>query len=181
MVNNEEMTDEGTRNETEAGARPLMFDGDIDMRIARDGTWYYQGTPIKRDRLVRLFASVLMRDEHGDFFLKTPVERARIEVEDAPFVAVEMTREGEGQSQTLTFRSNLDETVEVGADHPLRVAEDPESGEPSPYVEIRDGLEALLTRSVYYDLAELAEPADEDPDCLGVWSGGLFFPLGPAR
>jgi len=181
MVNKDEMTEENQTRETARGERPLLFEGDIDMRIARDGTWYYQGTPIKRDRLVRLFASVLMRDEAGDYFLKTPVEKARIEVEDAPFLAVEMNREGEGRDQRLTFRSNLDETAVAGPDHPLRVAQDPETGEPSPYVEIRDGLEALLTRAVYYELAELAEPSDDDPDCLGVWSGGVFFPLGAAR
>ena len=160
--------------------RPLLFCGDIDMRIARDGTWFYQGSPIPRPALVKLFASVLERDEEGDFWLKTPVEKARIRVEDAPFVAVELTAEGEGRGQSLTFRTNLDEHVTAGADHPLRVEQDPRSGEPSPYLEVRRGLDALIARPVYYELAGLAEESDSEPETLGVWSGGVFFPLGRA-
>jgi hypothetical protein len=161
--------------------RPLLFCGDIDMRIARDGTWFYQGSPIPRPALVKLFASVLQRDEDGDYWLKTPVEKARIQVEDAPFVAVELSAEGEGRDQTLTFRTNLDEHVTAGPEHPLRVAEDPESGEPSPYLKVREGLEALIARPVYYELAGLAEESDSEPDTLGVWSEGVFFPLGQAK
>jgi hypothetical protein len=151
------------------------------MRIARDGTWYYQGSPIPRPQLVKLFATVLQRDEKGDFWLKTPVEKARIQVEDAPFVAVELSAEGEGRGQRLTFRTNLDEHVTAGPEHPLRVSVDGESGEPSPYLKVREGLDALISRPVFYELAELAEASDSEPDLLGVWSEGVFFPLGPAR
>lgn len=175
------MTGRGADKQSGDATRPLLFEGDIEMRIARDGTWFYQGTPIKRERLVRLFASVLMRDEAGDYWLKTPVEKARIQVEDAPFLAVEMTVEGEGTDQRLIFRTNLGEEVAAGPEHPLRIEEDPESGEPSPYVALRGGLEALLTRPVFYELAQLAVPDETSPDRLGVWSGGAFFALGSAR
>ncbi len=154
--------------------------GDIDIRIGRDGTWFYHGSPIGRKPLVKLFASVLRRDEAGDYWLKTPVEKARIKVDDAPFVAVEMTVTGTGCDQTLSFRSNLDETIHAGPAHPLRFSFDDATGEPSPYVLIRPGLEALIVRSVFYDLVDLAL---EDPNThmLGVWSGGAFFALGPVE
>lgn len=182
MVNNEDMAEDSQDKAAGSGGeRPLLFEGDIDMSIARDGTWFYQGTPIKRMRLVRLFASVLLRDEAGDYWLKTPVEKARISVEDAPFVAVELRVEGDGPDQRLLFRTNLDEEVAAGPEHPLRVEEDAESGEPSPYVTVRDGLEALIARPVFYELADLAVPDEDDPDRLGVWSAGVFFPLGSAR
>ncbi|MBO6783428.1 MAG: DUF1285 domain-containing protein [Alphaproteobacteria bacterium] len=146
------------------------------MRIARDGTWHYRGSPIERKPLVTLFSSVLTRDDDGQFWLETPVERGRIDVDDAPFVAVEVDVEGEGPGQRLIFRTNLDETVTAGPDHPIRVSFDESTGEPSPYVLVRDRLEALLARPVYYALAELAV---EDPGsgALGVWSGGRFFAL----
>lgn len=151
--------------------------GDIDIRIARDGTWFYHGSPIGRKPLVKLFASVLKRDADGVYWLETPVEKARITVDDAPFVAVAMTVDGDGPEQTLTFRSNLDEEVVAGPAAPIRVEIDSDSGEPSPYVLFRPGLEGLIARAVFYDLVEVAE---EDPDThmLGVWSGGVFFPLG---
>ncbi len=155
---------------------PLLC-GDIDIRIGRDGTWFYHGSPIRRKPLVKLFASVLERDETGEFWLVTPAERARIAVADAPFVAVEMTVLGEGRDQRLVFRSNLDDVVEAGPEHPIRVAIDPASGEPSPYVLLRPGIEALIARSVYYQLADLAVE-DTDTHMLGVWSGGSYYPLG---
>ncbi len=153
--------------------------GDFDMRIARDGTWFYRGSPIGRKALVKLFASVLRREADGSYWLVTPVERGRIEVEDAPFTAVELKVEGDGRARRLTFRTNVDEEVTADASHPIRVAEDPVTGEPSPYVLVRDGLEALILRPVFYELVELAEERVVDGrTVLGVWSAGNFFPLG---
>jgi uncharacterized protein len=153
--------------------------GRFEMRIARDGTWYYRGSPIGRIALVKLFATVLRRDEQGDFWLITPAEQGRIEVEDAPFVAVELNAVGKGPDQALTLRTNLDEIVAVDRDHPLRIEHDPVSGEPSPYVLVRDGLEARLNRAVYYELVELGlERRAGDDHVYGVWSAGCFFPLG---
>ena len=153
--------------------------GDFDMRIARDGTWYYRGSPIGRKPLVRLFSTVLRRDEAGGYWLVTPVERGRILVDDAPFVAVAMEVAGEGAGRQLTFTTNLDHIVAAGPDHPIRVAIDPDTGEPSPYVLVRDGLEALIARPVFYDLVELAEErGTAGTRELGVWSGGRFFTLG---
>jgi hypothetical protein len=150
--------------------------GDIDIRIGRDGTWFYHGSPIGRKPLVKLFAAVIDRDETGGYWLVTPAERARIAVADAPFVAVEMTVLGEGREQRLRFRSNLDDEVEAGPEHPIRVAID-HAGEPSPYVLLRPGIEALIARSVYYQLADLAVE-DADTHMYGVWSGRRFFFLG---
>lgn len=159
--------------------------GDFDIRIARDGTWFHEGRPINRLPLVRLFASVLWRDDDGDYWLRTPVEKGRIIVEDAPFTAVELSVKGVGRGRRLAFRTNLDEWVEADSAHPLRVVEGPGSGEISPYILVRDRLEALILRPVYYELAELAEPAPPEitaaAGCLGVWSSGVFFPLGSAR
>jgi hypothetical protein len=166
---------------------PLPFCGDFDIRIGRDGTWYYQGTPIGRKPLVKLFASVLRREADGTYWLVTPAERGRIVVDDAPFVAVECEPRGEGREQVLAFRTNIDEWVEAGPERPLRVAEGPGEGkgegkgEPSPYVLVRPGLEALIARPVYYQLAELAVPDPKDPRGLGLWSQGQFFRLGSAR
>jgi len=156
--------------------------GTFDIRIARDGTWYHEGGVIGRKPLVKLLASVLWRDDGGVYWLQTPVEKGRITVEDAPFTAVELSVRGEGHDQILAFRTNLDDWVEADSEHPLRVAENPENGEISPYILVRDRLEALILRPVYYELAELAvEPsAPESEKCLGVWSKGVFFRLGPA-
>ena len=150
--------------------------GHFDMRIGRDGTWYYRGSPIGRKPLVTLFSSVLKRDADGQYWLETPVERGRIDVDDAPFTAVEMDVTGQGRVQALSFRTNLDQMVTAGAKNPLRIAFYESTGEPSPYIHVRDGLEALLTRSVYYQLAELAV-ADPDKGLFGVWSDGIFFAL----
>lgn len=156
--------------------------GDFDIRIARDGTWFHQGTPIGRKALVRLFASVLRREADGAYWLVTPVERGRVIVDDAPFTAVELAASGTGGDQVLRFRTNIDDWVEAGADHPIRVAEAPDSGEPSPYILVRDGLEALIARSVYYHLVELAVEREEGGGTvLGVWSKETFFPLGDPR
>ena len=152
--------------------------GDFEMRIARDGTWFYRGTPIGRKALVKLFSTVLRREADGSFWLVTPVERGRIAVDDAPFTAVELDVSGTGRDQVLRFRTNVDDWVEAGPENPIRVETDPETGEPSPYIEVRRGLEALLVRSVYYQLVELAEPDTADEARLGVWSRSVFFALG---
>ena len=170
----------------EPGAAPQWdFDpevcGDFGMRIGRDGTWYYRGSPIGRKPPCKLFSSVLRHNGDGNYFLVTPAEQGRIDVDDAPFTAVEVIVAGSGTSQTLTFRTNLDHMVTAGADHPIRVAEDPATGEPSPYVLVRDNLEALILRPQFYQLVELAE---ERPTAggveFGIWSGGVFFRLGAA-
>lgn len=163
-------------------ASAQQFCGDIDMRIARDGTWFYHGSPIGRKPLVKLFASVLKRDPAGDYWLETPFEKCRIAVDDAPFTAVEMFVDGEGEGRSIRFRTNIDEMVSAGSDHPIRVDTDRESGEPAPYIRVRDGLDALILRAVFYDLVELGEEA-EGPDgaIVGVRSGGAFFALGPAE
>lgn len=152
--------------------------GDLDMRIARDGTWFYRGTPINRMPLVKLFASVLRREDDGGYWLVTPAERGRVAVEDAPFVAVAVDREGEGRDQRLIFRTNLDEIVTAGPGHELRV-ETAADGTPAPYITVRPGLEALLARPVFYELAELGgEEMIAGESQFGVWSGGMFFRLG---
>jgi len=157
------------------------YTADIDMRIGRDGTWYYQGSAIGRPAMVRLFSTILRHDADGRFYLVTPAEKLGIVVDDAPFVAVEMTVHGRGEAQVLTFRTNVDEEIMAGPEHPIRVAIDADSGEPAPYVLIRDRLEALIARPVYYDLADLAvEQPGDGADELGVWSAGRFFPLGRA-
>jgi hypothetical protein len=147
--------------------------GDIGLAIARDGTWFYEGTPIHRMPLVKLFASVLRRE--GDaYYLVTPVEKVLIAVEGLPFVAVAMEQKGSGKSQRLTFRTNVDDEVTAGPKHPIGF----EAGEggPIPFVEVRGGLRARLARPVYYELAALAVEAPKGKG-LGVWSGGAFFPF----
>ena len=153
--------------------------GDMDMRIGRDGTWYYLGSPIGRIAMVKLFSTVLRRDDDDRFYLVTPVERLGIVVDDAPFVAVEMFVAGSGEAQQITFRTQVDDYVTADAEHPIRVDLDPKTEEPSPYVLVRDRLEALVARAVFYDLVELAvERARDDVVELGVWSSGAFFPIG---
>jgi hypothetical protein len=163
-----------------AGARQPIDCGHFDIRIARDGTWYYRDSPIARMPLVRLFSTVLRRDEQGGYWLVTPAERGRITVDDAPFIAVELARHGAGPSQELIFRTNIDDSVAAGRDHPLRVVNDPATGEPNPYILVRNGLEARLSRPVFYELVELGqEERVGDATLYGVWSKGEFFPLGP--
>lgn len=159
-------------------AANLPICGDFDFRIARDGAWYYKGSPIGRKALVRLFSTVLRRDDDGVYWLVTPVERGRVEVEDAPFTAVEMSAGGSGRGQVLSFRTNVDDWIEAGPEHPIRMACAPDSGEPRPYILVRHRLEALIVRSVYYHLVDLAVAHDGDGGTgIGVWSKGSFFPL----
>jgi len=168
--------------------------GDLGISIDREGTWYYQGSPIGRRELVKLFASVLWRDDDGVHWMTTPVEHGTVQVEDVAYVAVEMQVEGAGRDQIIRLRTNIDDWVEVGPDHPLRVVHDPDTGEPSPYVGLWKGLEARLARPIYYDLVALAvdgkgpPPPDEangspenraqGGEVVGVWSKGTFFILG---
>ena len=185
-----------------AAARPARTRhecGDMPFLIQRDGTWMYRGSPIGRKELVCLFSSVLTRDEAGDYYLETPVERGRIQVEDTPWIAVEMDwkRCGSGRNQCLSFRTNVDQVVTAGPDHPLRVAHNALTCEPVPYIHIRDGqasqagpgdappgtrrfaLEARIARPVYYELVAIAVPGCVGgQQKLGVWSCGVFFPLG---
>lgn len=154
-------------------------EGVFDIRIGRDGTWYYQESPIRRLRLCQLFATVLKRDDAGDYWLVTPGERGRITVDDAPFVAVELKAETGDAGQVLKFRTNLDHWVTADSDHPIRVIEDPETGEPSPYIVFRGMLEALIARPVFYELVDLAEPqTDGGETVLTVESAGNRFALG---
>ena len=154
--------------------------GPLDMRIAADGTWSYFGSAIERPALVRLFSSILRRD--GDrYVLVTPAEKFGIVVDDVPFLAVELEAAGDGHAQRLVFRTNVDDTTVAGPEHPLRVEINPVTGEPRPYIHVRGGLEALVTRSVFYELVNLSETRDTElGPMLGVWSEGVFFPLGPA-
>ena len=145
--------------------------GDSQMRIARDGTWYHEGSPIGRKAMVRLFSTILRREPDGGFVLVTPAEKLDIQVEDAPFVAVELKSEGEGETRRLAFRLNTDDVIVAGPEHALRF----EAG-PHPYIEVRKGLDALVARPVYYELAEIALAEGASPP--GVWSDGVFFPLG---
>ena len=151
--------------------------GHSDMRIAADGTWFHMGTPIGRPALVRLFSTILRREPDGRHVLVTPVEKLDIEVEDAPFLAVELTSEGEGRDRRLGFRLNTDDYVIAGPDNILRV-EVAADGTPRPYLHVRGGLEALVARSVFYELVELALGDGGDP--IGVWSDGMFFAVGQA-
>ncbi|MEH6828493.1 DUF1285 domain-containing protein [Parasphingorhabdus sp.] len=145
--------------------------GDSEMRIAADGTWYHEGDPIKRPAMVRAFSSILRREADDSYALVTPYQKLSIIVDDAPFIAVELESEGDGAERTLAFRLNTDHLVIAGADHPLRFGAD----KPQPYLQVRPGLEAVLARPVYYQLAELA--LEEDADPLGIWSAGVFFPM----
>jgi hypothetical protein len=145
--------------------------GDIDIRIRKDGVWFHEGTPIGREALVRLFSTVLRKDEDG-IYLVTPVEKLRIQVEDAPFVATRVDRDGE----SLRFTTNVGDEVEAGPENPIRVEMDPRSGEPRPYLHVRRGLEALIARPVFYELVEMAEARD---DAMAVSSNGEWFKVGP--
>jgi hypothetical protein len=152
--------------------------GDIDIRIARDGTWFHEGTPIGRRELVRLFSTILRKDADG-YHLVTPAEKMRIRVEDAPFQAVLLAREGEGRDQRLIFTTNVGDETIAGADNPIRVETNPATGEPAPYVHVRRGLEARIARAVFYQLADMAVAGEGGFDGkLGVWSEGRFFALG---
>lgn len=147
--------------------------GDSEMRIASDGTWFHQGSPIGRAAMVRLFSTILRREPDGSYVLVTPVEKLSIEVDDAPFVAVEMKSEGEGRERRVAFRLNTGDIVLADADHPLRVIERADG--PHPYVTVRAGLDALVARPVYYEMVNIA--LDEENDPPGLWSAGRFFAL----
>ena len=152
------------------------FCGDLDMRIARDGTWFYEGTPIGRFELARLFSTIL-KLEDGKYFLVTPVEKVGITVDDAPFVAVDFTVTGDGADQSLTFETNMGDLSVADEENAIRVVRDPETGEPAPYIHIRAGLEALIDRKSFYRLVDIGAHHD---DWFGLWSGGVFFPIIPS-
>jgi hypothetical protein len=149
--------------------------GDIGMRIRADGSWLYQGSPIGRMPLVKLFASVLRKDADGRHYLVTPAEKIDVAVDDAPFLAVEMQVEGSGRAQRLTFRTNVDDVATAGPEHPLRFVTEKASGGLKPYLRVRGRLEALVTRALYYDLVELA--VTETERRFGLWSDREFFAM----
>lgn len=150
--------------------------GDSGMRIARDGSWFHEGGKITRENMVRLFSTILRREADGSHVLVTPVEKLSIEVEDAPFIAVEVKSEGEGEARRLAFRLNTGDLVVAGPDHPLRFAE--LDGEPAPYLMVRGGMEARIARAAYYDLAEWAIAEGREPP--GLWSDGAYFEMSAA-
>ena len=163
--------------------RPRFNCGRLDMRIARDGTWFYHGTPIGRKEMVRLFASVLERRADGSFWLATPAEEGIVEVEDAPFLAVELFVAGSGPDQRLFFRTNVEDIVPLDAAHPLRLGADGAVHDDTrgaiPYLWVRKGLEARLSRAVYYELVAMGIEERRDGALVyGVWSERIFFPLG---
>jgi uncharacterized protein len=151
--------------------------GEIDIVIRRDGLWFHEGTPIGREALVRLFSTVLRKDSDG-FHLVTPVEKMKITVEDAPFIAVRVDADG----GVLRFLTNVGDVVEAGPDNPIRVEMDAATGEPRPYLHVRGALEALIARPVFYELAEMAQEHEtEAGSAFSVQSHGVWFPVGPAR
>jgi hypothetical protein len=158
--------------------------GTLPFIIKRDGTWLYRGTPITRKPMVCLFSTILKRDEDGRFLLESPAERGFIDVEDAPFIAVELEWTGHGTTQSLCFRTNTDQCITAGPEHPIRITHDLLTCEPTPYLHIRDGkgnfpIEARINRATYYELVALAEPGHvKGRKVLGVWSDGAFFSLG---
>jgi hypothetical protein len=152
--------------------------GDSDMRIAVDGTWFHQGTPIGRPALVKLFSTILRREADDSYMLVTPHEKLDIAVDDAPFVAVAVESRGEGAARDLQFRLNTGDLVTAGPDHVVRV-DQADDGTPRPYLHVRSRLEALINRPVFYELADLA--LAEAPEHPGIWSGGVFFPFQEPR
>lgn len=157
------------------------FCGDLDMEIRADGTWFYMGTPIGRQPLVRLFSTVLRKDEDGRTYLVTPVEKVGIRVQDAPFLAVEMSVSEKDGQKTLVFRTNVGDVVEAGAEHSLRFEMADGNSELKPYLLVRGRLEALVSRAVMYDLVELGETIEMDGVAMfAIWSGGEVFPVMPA-
>ncbi len=157
------------------------FCGDLDMRIAADGTWFYMGTPIGRPALLKLFSSVLKKED-GKHFLVTPIEKVGIRVEDAPFQAVEMETRGEGAERTLIFRTNVDDVVECNAEHALRFEPELNTDGLRPYLHVRRDLWARVTRALYFDLVSLGEIRETGGrEMFGVVSARAFFPMGPAE
>jgi uncharacterized protein len=190
MAQRQVMTEKTTEPDGRCPAKPRatmrrrIECGPLPFLIKRDGTWLYRGSPIGRKELVCLFSSVLKREEDGSFWLETPAERGRIEVEDAPFVAVELDWSGNGRDQMLSFRTDVDQVITAGAQHPIRVAHDIMTCEPTPYILVRPGagrlgVEARISRAIYYELVALAVPEMvTGRRMLGVWSCRRFFPLG---
>ena len=172
--------------DTEDGQRPVEkwnpdYCGEMDMIIKADGSWWHEGSRITRRGLINLFASILRKDEDGETYLVTPVEKIQIRVERAHFIAVRVDIEGEGEEQRIFFTTNLDEVIEAGLDNPIRVETDVDSLEPAPFVTVRGRLEASLNRPVFYELVENAVERDTpEGQQLGIWAAGQFFPLGPA-
>lgn len=153
--------------------------GDMDLRIRRDGEWIFRGKPLARETIVRLFASILRREEDGEYYLVTPGEKWRIQVEDAPLLAHSLQVAGEGDQQVISVTTNMGETLEIGQQHPLEVATYPDSGEPRPLVTVRHGVEARLVTAAYYDLAEhVVERNQDGHPVLGVFSHGIFHKIG---
>ena len=150
------------------------FCGDIDMRIAADGTWFYMNSPIGRKPLVKLFSSILRLDEDGKYYLVTPVEKCGIKVDDAPLFAIRLSVEGQGREQTIKLETQVDDEVVIGPKHPMRVADEAGTGGLKPYVLVRRNLEALVSRALFYDLVALGVVEGE---WFGVWSSGQFFPM----
>jgi uncharacterized protein len=156
------------------------FCGDIDMKIARDGTWFYLGTPIGRPAMVKLFSSIL-KLEDGKYFLVTPVEKVGIQVEDAPLHAIDLEATGSGASQTLRFYTKTEDEVTAGPDHEIRVDRDPQTGEPSPYIHIRRGLMARIDRKTFYRMVDLGcHTLVDGVSWFGLWSSGRFFAVIPS-
>ena len=163
------------------GSEKLSSGDHAGMRIAADGTWFHQGRLIRRQALVQLFSGLLQREKDGSYWLVTPAERARVTVEDAPFIATGIQHAGRGRHQRITFRTNIGDLVPLDANHPLRMEQQADKEEARPYIVVRDGLEARLARSVFYHLVELTEPGGEGKEeQLGVWSNDTFFVLGKA-
>ena len=165
-----------------AKARPVErwdppYCGEIDMRIAADGAWFYRGSLIAREPLVRLFASILRREPDGRHVLVTPVEKVGIEVTDAPFLAVEVAAAGQGRDRVLTFRTNVGDLVAAGPGHPLRFETEAGTAGLKPYLRVRGGLDALASRALALELVDMA---DEEDGAAGIWSGGMFFPFAGA-
>ena len=152
------------------------FCGDLDIRISRDGTWFYMGTPIERPELARVFSTILKRE--GDkYFLVTPVEKVGITVDDAPFLAVDFHVTGSGSAQVLEFTTSMGDQTKASAEDPLRIERDADTGEPAPYVHVRRGLEALIDRKSFYRLIDIGTHHD---GWFGLWSSGVFFPIIPS-
>mgnify|MGYP003675853986 FL=1 len=155
--------------------------GDIDMAIRADGSWWHEGGRMNRERMVKMFSRILRKDEDGKTYLVTPYEKVVVDVEDAPFIAVRVDRAGEaGPQQALAFLTNVGDVAVAGPDNPIRVETDAETGEPAPYVLVRGRLEAKIARPAFYELVDMAEADPKDESVLGVWSQGVFFPIGAA-
>lgn len=174
------------KNNVEGGGLPHVdkwhpeYCGEMDMIIKADGSWWHEGSRITRAPLIKLFSTILRKDDDGETYLVTPVEKIKIEVERAHFVAIRVDIEGEGKDQRLFFTTNMDETVEAGPERPIRVETDSETLEPSPFISVRGNLEASLNRPVFYELVEHAVEIDtEQGKQLGVYAQSEFFPLGP--